>query len=152
MSHIRPQTHVWSEYFEHCDLKAYANSDLRKHQKACHEELEPRMSSFDCIRPFKCNECDYHSNKKSNLKNHASVHTDERPFPCSFEGCDYRGKTTLLQLKRHVQIHSWRRKSFSCPLCHKEYLTKHSLQRHNKLSYWTEFVSMLRRGGTGRSS
>ena len=38
-------------------------------------------------RPFKCDDCDYSSSQKSNLRKHIMTHTGEKPFKC--DDCGY---------------------------------------------------------------
>jgi len=49
-------------------------------------ELSSVMTSASnqAQKRFKCDECDYESNYKCNLKQHESNHTGEKPFECNF--------------------------------------------------------------------
>ena len=41
---------------------------------------------------LQCTECDYKTNNRRLLISHRKVHSDQRPFPCTFPGCSYRTK------------------------------------------------------------
>lgn len=48
---------------------------------------------------FKCDQCDYASTTKGNLRSHMFTHTSDFPFPCPY--CPYKGKRHTY-LKKHM--------------------------------------------------
>lgn len=58
-------------------------------------------------KPFECPECKKRFAKKSRMEWHLKLHSDNRPFPCTMEGCDkaFTQKQTLrTHLKQYHQI------------------------------------------------
>ncbi|KAF5298004.1 hypothetical protein FQR65_LT09815 [Abscondita terminalis] len=53
--------------------------------------------------PFNCNECDYKTYAKSLFIRHSRIHTDEKPYECKL--CDYRCND-LCNLRAHMYKHS----------------------------------------------
>ena len=54
-------------------------------------------------KPFACDQCDYKTAQKRDLKNHIFNHTGEKPFACN--QCDYK-TTRKDSLKIHTMKHS----------------------------------------------
>ena len=54
-------------------------------------------------KPFKCEQCDYRSYKKSCVKKHEATHSQEKPFHCSF--CDHCSRFKA-DLDKHERIHT----------------------------------------------
>ena len=53
------------------------------------------------IKGFSCQyeNCFYLGRSAAEVRNHLLTHSEERHFPCTEDGCDYKGKT-IAQLKR----------------------------------------------------
>ena len=67
---------------------------------------------------------------RNKLNHHASVHSEDRPFPCTFEGCAHRAKRKG-SLKAHLKTHeSKRRREFHCTLCSMKFFNVNTLHRH----------------------
>lgn len=76
-----------------------------------------------------CPDCGKGFMKTGELKSHARVHSDERPFPCN--ACSMSFKQ-LSHLKRHERIHTGE-KPFACSLCDKSYTRSDRLKDHMKV-------------------
>ena len=64
-----------------------------------------------------------------NLKENEKIHTEEKPFSCSF--CE--NKLVLKDdLKEHERIHTGR-KPFSCPGCGKKFVKKDDLRENERI-------------------
>ncbi|XP_005103290.1 uncharacterized protein LOC101861524 [Aplysia californica] len=77
---------------------------------------------------FKCCVCGRIFSLRGNAKAHLITHTEERPFPCQFEGCDKRLRTKE-SLRRH-QLSHMGIKMFECSECKKKFSCNASLQEH----------------------
>ena len=79
--------------------------------------------------------CMFTTNFKPNLKKHGRRHDTDpnvrRPFPCTFENCDYRA-TVKWVLKEHMNVRHTptRAKTFKCPMCPSIFYTKGNLREH----------------------
>ena len=79
---------------------------------------------------FKCIQCDFSAFWPSQLSQHKVVHSDEKPFACSFPGCHYRTK-----FRSHIKEHELRHDPalstrHKCPICFKGFCMLYQLNRH----------------------
>ena len=103
-----------------CDAKFPSENTLKRHKKAHSDD-----------RPFVCDECGKAFKNKNNCKvHHQLVHTKERPFKCSFEGCS---KSFAINYDRtnHERMHTGE-KPFNCEICGSAFRTSKFLSRHMK--------------------
>ena len=93
------------------------------------------MGSEMCIRDSVCywhgcsrNKQSFHAKYK--LVNHIRVHTGEKPFQCTYEGCR-KSFTRTENLKIHIRIHTGE-KPFPCTYhdCHKTFANSSDRKKH----------------------
>ncbi|KAF8514254.1 hypothetical protein BU17DRAFT_26562, partial [Hysterangium stoloniferum] len=53
---------------------------------------------------YGCHYCGKLFNRPSSLKIHHNTHTGEKPFACSFPGCD-RHFSVMSNMRRHARTH-----------------------------------------------
>ena len=75
-----------------------------------------------------CDICGLAYADKSALNKHKRVHDPQRPYSCSYTGCQWRFKTEVM-CKAHIRAHTSEGK-FACTLCGYAFRHKHHLQRH----------------------
>ncbi|XP_037377102.1 zinc finger protein 42 homolog, partial [Talpa occidentalis] len=81
-------------------------------------------------RDYVCAECEKAFTESSKLKRHFLVHTGEKPFQCTFEGCGKRFSLDF-NLRTHVRIHTGE-KLFVCPFegCNKKFIQSNNMKAH----------------------
>ncbi|KAK2946703.1 hypothetical protein BLNAU_18375 [Blattamonas nauphoetae] len=99
------------------------------------------MSSKRC----KCQYCDYSTNFPSKLAIHERTHTGEKPYKCTFPGCE-KAYYQSSHLKKHEIIHTGE-KRYKCTFpgcdkafaqssgCRKAFVQSSDLTRHNRTDH-----------------
>ncbi|XP_061400088.1 transcriptional repressor CTCFL [Musca vetustissima] len=90
--------------------------------------LKPLNVTADAEGQFKCQICDYSTNKKFLLTRHFKTHSDDRPYKCSV--CE-RGFKTHTSLMNHINTHLGN-KPHKCGDCDMTFTTSGELTRHRR--------------------
>ena len=136
--------YTWS-----CDLctRRFASNDgLYKHKRSVHEGVVhccptcgkdfTQASSLNKHiatvhrqeKLFPCTQCGKQFSQKGNLNQHvAAVHEDSKPYKCSTCG---KGFTSAAYLNKHISTVHLKEKQFPCPHCGKRFGRKTHLEEH----------------------
>ncbi|KLO19938.1 hypothetical protein SCHPADRAFT_935052 [Schizopora paradoxa] len=89
---------------------------------------------------LKCSVCarEFLPNRKADLDRHMRIHTNEKPFKCTFEGCDKAFKQSSA-LKIHVNVHTKEQRYF-CDVCERSFCDKPTRNRHKKEQHTMSYV------------
>ena len=83
-------------------------------------------------KPFNCSYpgCDHRTYHLSDLKKHEHIHQTLKPFVCDFSGCQYSA-TCKDYLRKHSETHKTdRAQKFRCNLCPRGFYTRCGLKNH----------------------
>ena len=90
--------------------------------------LRPQKTRYARKKPHKCSQCSYFAASKSNLIQHAKIHSSEKPYKCP--DCSYCAKR-----KSHLIVHQRAHtgeKPYKCSRCSYSATRKDSLYRHQQ--------------------
>lgn len=102
--------------------------------KTCHKSFAVRwdLTSHQKVHAglHRCHYCPKSFAVPSKLERHERIHRNDRPFACTFEGCNktFSDKRNLVG---HEATHSNVRE-FTCEVCNRKYKTKSQLNDHNR--------------------
>ena len=93
---------------------------------------EPSSAQLTSLtEKHQCSICGKTYSSAGSLKNHQLVvHTEDKPFKCDIDGCDYAFRTHL-ELKNHGKGHAGK-KSFECKKCGESFAQSGNLRAHEK--------------------
>lgn len=91
----------------------------------------PNAAAFLKEKKFVCTECGHGFDKKSRLERHILSHTGERPYKCTWEGCD-KSFFRKDHLQRHTDASHTGVRRLNCPEkgCGKTFYEHSHLKRH----------------------
>ncbi|XP_043202221.1 zinc finger protein 271-like isoform X2 [Amphibalanus amphitrite] len=113
----------------HCGFRCVGQHYLDRHVKKSHSRIGKNGR-------FKCEQCQYSTDRPDCMKNHRRTHTGERSYGCSI--CTARF-TERSNLNRHMRTHTGER-PHSCSICMARftrwsYLTEHMLTHTGERPY-----------------
>ncbi|KAJ6622678.1 Gastrula zinc finger protein XlCGF57.1, partial [Pseudolycoriella hygida] len=104
--------------------------------KICDDQFTNRKELYDHLSNHKkmpsvnlCDTCGKCFDYPEQLRSHVRVHSDHRPFPCTY--CDKRFRSRLQQLQ-HLHVHNGQ-KQFICMQCDRAFAKRGSLVAHTRL-------------------
>ena len=110
-----------------CSYRASVLTLLKHHILMQHSEEAPT---------YKCSVlgCRFETKVRTYLQSHKKArHSQSRPISCTFDGCEYRAKTTYTVREHFLKCHDHEanpEKDIHCPMCSKRFHLTHKLQFH----------------------
>lgn len=103
---IHKLVHSESKPFK-CDFKNCSFATKWKHSLSEHSATH----SGNSVK-IKCQQCNYVTHSKKYLSSHRKIHSNSKPFKCTFQGCNYACRRRY-SLKEHQAVHT-KVKQFKC--------------------------------------
>ncbi|KAM3912164.1 uncharacterized protein RB166_020655 [Leptodactylus fuscus] len=118
---------------------SYGGQSLRSESRFSCQECEKSFTNKTNLlehqsvhtgeRPYSCQDCGKSFTWKSNLCEHQKIHSDKIPFLCSVCGKSFNQKSGLI---RHLRIHTGE-KPHSCSVCGKCFTNRQHLVEHHRV-------------------
>ncbi|KAH0566638.1 hypothetical protein KQX54_002764 [Cotesia glomerata] len=137
---------------KHCPKKFRLYRDLTRHEKThflpsymCKEcDYETTVLAALTVHmlkhtdnaglPYKCNDCEKHFRKATDLQEHYNIHSGDKPFGCEQCGSSFylRRQLSAHCRRLHPEIKANKVTSTTCDICGRVLATKRSLFRHKE--------------------
>ncbi|XP_070574982.1 zinc finger protein 407-like [Ptychodera flava] len=120
--HLKRHFGVKEKQCPHCDYRALKKTTLRRHIDSQHGSGKEKK--------IICEVCGMRFYDRGTWKIHFKIHTNDRPFKCTFVGCMYAFRQST-ELKYHLLTHT-DQKPFLCDFCGYAGKTQHALTKHRR--------------------
>lgn len=117
---------------EHCSVcQAKSFSCHHCEKKYVNErQLKQHLALVKGIKNHKCIICSKFFANVSDLKLHGRSHTNDRPYRCTFPGCQKKFRVNS-HLSAHMDTHNTH-KNYKCPSCNKMFQTRGARRIHQR--------------------
>ncbi|XP_043228145.1 histone-lysine N-methyltransferase PRDM9-like isoform X4 [Amphibalanus amphitrite] len=103
----------------HCDFRCLGKQHLDRHVRKCNSHVSKKGR-------FKCERCQYSTDRSTDRKHHRRTNTGERPYGCSICPARFAQRSTL---SSHVRSHTGER-PYGCSICPARFTKGSNLNNH----------------------